>query len=452
MSLVQRLWFNPIAHLIGLVSLGGVFVLLYAQSHRALQDNYENSIRETSKLMFETFALQRSADRTKVVVTMAGNPIGSVEKLPKAPFGLEGLASFQGAVVRQQAIAEQINGFYQRQKDLVLGAFNSIGESSKRIPLRAVGSRADHLESEISREQFDQLSALALDEFTGFGARIIGGGTPYSPTNLPSLTLGNTGNSIVDRGVELAMTHANRIPGSRSGNALPEAVRQEVNAFFQSWPVQTAIHLGGVSNTVARADSTLTLDQLLTSLSDTFAQELQDVAAAETGSFWLLGRYRWWEMIFWVWFGVVVSALIQLAPPLLGSNASGPWEPRETAVVLAKVFYAPILALAVFFMAGQFGLGQFEMQEMGRSSPAILGVAFLLGLFPNTTWRIVRDLCTRLFREDLREGAPPKTPTPAPVTVSTTVSMKDGKPAYTVDDLKRNIGDHALSILKPGEA
>ena len=142
-------------------------------------------------------------------------------------------------------------------------------------------------------------------------------------------------------------------------------------------------------------------------------------------------------------------SFLKLIPFLLGRGGDETWEPRETLVVFPKLIYAPLLVLAVLFMAGTFGIGQLELAELSRSSPSILGVAFILGLFPNTAWRIIKDLCTRIFRDDLREGGA-KSATPQTVTVSSAVTVKDGQAVYTVEDLKRNVGEHVTAVLKGG--
>ncbi len=401
--------------------------------------------------MFRTYGLQRSADGKRIVLAQGGKPLTLSEgSLPKAPFGLESMASFQGALAEQQGFADLISGYYGRRKEAVLAMFDNPGHGSMRIPVRSLGVDSADLESEITREQYDQFAGYSLDEFAEVAARSIADGVPWSATNRPTLELAATGSDIVDRGIAVGARMAGGIPGGPSGEALPAEVREKIHEYFATWPSALGRQLAPSTNDTFGIRDALSLDMLLQSLSDRLAVQLESVAMAETGSFWLLGRYRWWEIIFWVLFGVLVNALIGLSPAVKGPGSGARWEPRETVLVFGKLFYAPILALAVFFLAGQFGLGAFEMEELGRSSPAILGVAFILGLFPNTTWRIIRDLCTRLFREDL-QGSPKSRPVSRrTVTVSSTVSDRGGKPAYTVQDLKDNVANHVTAILKPG--
>lgn len=452
MDFARRLWFKPVVHLLLLLLFGGLIVLAYWLTHLGLNQKYQADISNISRLAFQTFGYQRSADGKSVALLQHGKPVDvAAEQLSKAPFGLESLPSFRGILSEHAGRAAAVTAFYRREKTAVLAAFSPERFGSRLIPVRSVGSSAGDLESQITAEQYRQLERAELDEFSVLAAQLIAAGTPSSPTNQAGITFAGLGSAVVERAAEEARKLANRSPGGRSGDALSSEVKAQIQLHFNLWARRLADQItAGQANRVPLDLAKVTsLDDVLGNLSANLAADLHAVAMAETGSLWLMGKFRWLEIIFWVWLGIVAMSFLKLIPFLLGRGGDETWEPRETLVVFPKLIYAPLLVLAVLFTAGTFGIGQLELAELSRSSPSILGVAFILGMFPNTTWRIIKDLCTRIFRDDLREGGA-KPATPQAVTVASAVTVKDGQVVYTVEDLKRNVGEHVTAILKAG--
>ena len=449
MSIALRLWLNKYLHLALLLLVGVFLVLIYAAAHGWLRSTYQESIKALSDAAFKSYDYRRSADGTKVEISLSGQSIeGKLDKLDKAPFGLERLDSYRGILNDHIGKAAVITAFYQQRKARFLALLRKVGPSGEyRLPVTALGCTNSTLSAVLTGEEVKILESLGLEAFPDQAAALLTKAPLFDSAALGAAIIPPTSSDAANRALEQGARAANSLPGGRVDGALPAECRALVIGYFSAWSSQAAVLHCLLTNVTAGASSGWTLEQLLCELSRKLQSDLHAIAMGETGSFWLMGRYRWWELIFWVWFGVLTMGLFKFTPAFLGSSRSAKWEPRETLMVFPKFFYAPILALALFFLAGFLGVGGLEASELGRSSPAIIGVAFILGLFPNTSFRIIQDLCTKLFREDLTKTPPPAA-TSETKTVQSKLTAAGGTAVYTVADLKRNVSAHVTAVLE----
>lgn len=445
----MRFWLSRVCHMFIILSMGLVLLAIYIRTHYIGETPYRNSITNLASGAFRLFQLQKNADGSAVILTQAGQPIRlDPESLPKAPFGLEKFDSYRGTLNHYAGVAAEITAYYQARKDALLQATQTI-QSDVRFPASIFGATNGDLRIEVPGIASQQLSAKHLDQFTQSAVSALNSGRAWYPS-LPSLQeIEPTGSEAVNTGATESIEDQAPTARGRGYDGIPPSCTAAIQNYFSHWASDLAAQLGDTPP-VARDNQTVTLRHVLNNQSARLHADLTKVAEGEAGSFWLMGPYRWWEIIFWVWFGVITVSLIQLAPFIRGSKTENRWEARETWVVFAKLFYAPVLALVIFFVLGHLGIGQTELSEFGRGSLVTLGVAFILGAFPHTSWRIIRDLCVRMFRDDLRES-PKQHAGPATVTVHSERTPSGTGVIYTVADLKKNAAAHVTAIIKNTE-
>ncbi|MGC4071590.1 MAG: hypothetical protein QM760_03600 [Nibricoccus sp.] len=224
---------------------------------------------------------------------------------------------------------------------------------------------------------------------------------------------------------------------------LSEAEKKAVAAYFAGWDQRVVEQLG----VQLKDNETASLPKAIKLANKALTNELTAIVRAETSSFWLMGRWRWLEMIWWVWFGILTQALVQHGLRLVGIMEGQIWQPGELLRTFAKFFYAPLLALSLFFLAEFIGSAK-EAVEFSRNSPATLGICLILGLFPNTAYRIIKEVSTTVFRSNLTTSSPPMA-APSTAVVNIDVTHKASGGVYTLDRLKENVAAHITAPLQP---
>jgi len=123
--------------------------------------------------------------------------------------------------------------------------------------------------------------------------------------------------------------------------------------------------------------------------------------------FWLIGFWKWFEIAIWTCFGVLAKAIYEYGTHAIGKHAKNEvFEPRETWRILSRLLYAPLLALVFFWVAVGTRLIDAPTFFVNYTL-ASLSIAFLIGIFPNTIYRLL----TNVFNQLLKGGERPEPPT-----------------------------------------
>jgi hypothetical protein len=164
--------------------------------------------------------------------------------------------------------------------------------------------------------------------------------------------------------------------------------------------------------------------------------------------FWLIGFWKWFEIAIWTCFGVFAKSLYEYGTHAIGRPAKNEvFEPRESWRILARLLYAPLLALVFFWLAVGTGLVN-APTFLVNYTLASLSVAFVIGLFPNTIYRLL----TNIFSQLLKGG---EAPDPSSDSAGALVKVSPKRPlgsAGALPDfasLANHIADLVVAPLKP---
>ena len=149
------------------------------------------------------------------------------------------------------------------------------------------------------------------------------------------------------------------------------------------------------------AACTMKPDQFLREYNERLQQDLSSIVITEMGFFWVAGNWRWLEFAIWAVFGVLVQALIHQGRALRDYE-DWDWNLNDSIHVVGKIFFAPLLVVAVFFIARFAGL-ESESQELVNSTLVPLGLAFILGMFPITSYNLMKTLVESLLRAEISQ-------------------------------------------------
>ncbi len=175
--------------------------------------------------------------------------------------------------------------------------------------------------------------------------------------------------------------------------------------------------------------------------------ELQHISEKEVGFFWIIGAYRWLELALWTCFGVFTHNLYWIGMYCAGKreDVENPWNPNNTPRDFARLLYAPLLTIALFMIAEYAGFTR-EASELNRSTLVPLGIAFILGLFPNTAYRIISRIPTTLFQKEVTSAEEKEKKRDLEPRKASTRKLTLG--AVTVDDLNKNIKELLTTMLR----
>lgn len=512
MRMFRQLWCSVFCHFLARIALALAIGALYLFAHGQLRERYTRFVRESARLSFQAIRYSRAEDGASIVLTYGGFPMGTnLAALPKVPYDLQNLTTFQGIISRHQAVARLITSHYLERKQAILSfTLPDTTDPFVRIPLAPFDPKLSEV-ALLHRATFNSLKEQHLDAFLSNAQRLMPAAKSFDPTRpadmvpLPPPSASNTITRRLRSALESAhdttrsltvrevlpllssgaqkvlkesldparevrslVTNINAslsrdIPSTADPSTPTPEKPKDVPSPTQATPPSPGlmVRLGKIfigpetePAPVFRPIEATSLGLLLDALSSTMQDQLDRVAIREAASFWLLGRYRWWEIVSWVWFGVIVRSLMDIAKTAVRAPKADLFEPRNSLVVLAQLIYCPVLVITIIFLAGHFDVSGIDLTDLGRSTPAILGIAFVFGVFPEMTWGVIHHVANsffgRLFQEPIRK------PEPQPSTVRvTTVASAPGDllgdpPKVTVEQLKQNIANRITAPLMQG--
>jgi len=172
------------------------------------------------------------------------------------------------------------------------------------------------------------------------------------------------------------------------------------------------------------------------SFNDVLQRCLYAVTLSETGFLWFFGAWKWWEIVWWTWFGVLAMAIFQISNHVVfGHGFEGRWfDSREGLRVIGRLFYAPLLAVVFFWLALATKLVD-ESSVLASNTFGSLAAAFLIGMIPNHLMRLLLKTAQAMLHvgqnpERPDHGAPPpravvpRTPMPPEGTVPTLSDLR----------------------------
>lgn len=233
----------------------------------------------------------------------------------------------------------------------------------------------------------------------------------------------------------------------KKGN-LPTPARSAIQHYFSPDYL-----LNRYRSDVAKAlnNKTEELDKVgIPELQSALHNELLIAAKGELGFFWLFGHWRWYEIMWWTWFGVLTNSLIYLGIYLVRRGPRGTiWDPRETLKNLSALFYAPIMSIAIIWGLTQTNLLGKNAFTTGDAAVAVF-VAFVLGTFPGIPHKLLTTIAKTLFKDTSVAASKKPAKHDKVVTVTGLPAAPPNAPLH-IADLKNSIGNAATAILKNTE-
>jgi len=131
---------------------------------------------------------------------------------------------------------------------------------------------------------------------------------------------------------------------------------------------------------------------------DKMAKEA-DAFSRNAGYFWIVGTWRWLEVIFWGEFGVLVGILAWVSRKVEEGEFTKERFDNEVLWYLTEIFIGPVVIVAAFFLLNQFigtMLSGVSTDNVRMSIYITLGLSFTLGLFLRRTLGIFDSIKNRL--------------------------------------------------------
>lgn len=449
MPIYYRLYFDPVYHLFFLSVILGIFGILYFWSHQEYEEDYKEAIRNAGEAHFRGYAITLNPEKGDYSLKIDGNEL-QLDSL-QAPFEMEAFSSFKGTLTEFSSIAESINSQMDRHRVELKSVLQSVGTRFYRIPLAFLGeNQASNLHFSIENTQVQRIENATGEHFYPVARAVLLSAKLFdeNAANLVTEPMDADSN-------EFHVNNMIKCIASRYDGKIIEGPNMEVNkavvAYFERLERERVAFIQDYivgekkdsDNGNEKYKSSNTVVSAVLALNNHYQKKFVELLQIELGTFWLVGDFRWLELIFWVWFGVLTKSIIDVGVALVGLRKA-PFEPRYLFRTLAKLFYAPVLAFGIFFLASFIGADK-ESREFFRGSLTTLGLALLLGMFPNTAFRIIKDVATRVFREDLRTSSQ-KEPKEASTNKATT--FRPTTEPYHLDKLTENVYEHMQAPLK----
>ena len=446
----RGLYLSVSGQFLTLLLLVALVVWAYFKAHDHYENCYWDSIEPTAREGFASYGVGLDAKGEFYELQYDGEPLAPGDISVRSMFGLERSASIRGILNRYRGAAAAANHSLNENETVFRGCFVENRTTGFTAPLSAFGGPPGLVELRISQPAFARLedlrgerlrrtaAALLLSQ-DGFDGAL--SGTLTHPPKTPAE--GNLPEKIVQDAVQEGILLTNGvITGSRRPlNEKDE--RAAIQRYFADWASDAKEGLA----TALPANQQDLSDAILPKLNESLTKDLLKVAKVENGDLWLVGKFRWLEIIFWTWFGVFTQSLVQHGIALVGGRRDEVWQPRENLRTVAKMFYGPALIVALFFLRDYLTAGT-ESLEFAYNTPATLGIAFILGMFPTTAYRLLRQVTTTVFRSDLT-GSEKRKIVPRNATVKIVANHREPGGVYRLDTLKQNVGNLYTSIIKP---
>lgn len=426
-----------------LLALVGIVVWTYFCTHQRWESAYWQHIEPVIREGLRGFSVGLDPKGEYYEVLQNGLPLSAASPPGKMMFGLESAGAVKGVLNRftdatkasREALDKQAGDFWvmvQPRGDthsaIRLASFG-VAESGAelRVPNRALTPLRDLQGLRLARAAAALLTPLpAFDLRLHNTARDDGGGADNEAAKLVR-------SAAID-----AQAYVDRDFSGDYRELDERRERDFLRAYFRAWSSLGLPALPQEPGQPPPAGAPASPDSLRL-INDRLEQSLLRVARIESGSLWLAGKYRWLEIVFWVWFGVFTQSLVQHGIALTGGRRLEIWQPREFLRTLSKLFYAPALGVAVFFLRDYFSAEQ-ESFDFAYNTPATLGLAFLLGMFPTTAYRLLRQLANTVFRGDIA-GTEKTKSIPRTVTVPVDATHRQPGEIYHLATLRANVAD-----------
>ncbi len=177
-----------------------------------------------------------------------------------------------------------------------------------------------------------------------------------------------------------------------------------------------------------RLRTTLGTDFPGTASSHRFKTDLASIVNQEIGYLWIFGSWRWLEILFLTWLGVMTEHLVRLGQYYVKRhpNRAAIWDPRESLRTFLKLTYAPVVSMVVIAAILFSDVMDFQF-DVGDGAYSIVVLAFIFGYFPHLALSLLKKLATSVLQTTTVARQPPEAQ-PGISRVDSPPEVPDGSP------------------------
>ncbi len=432
---------------IALLSLA--IALSYFASHYWLRCQYECLARPIYSQALKIYRIGTAPDDPKLSLLYRGDPIDRDSIATAAtPFDSGKQVAVLGTLEEYQGILDEANGAIESQAAAVLQSIapdEAADINRLRLENLLPSERRGDEDSpffELETAEQESLEKLLL---SGSYASLPGFFQGRSLHYYEDVSFGDVDSAEQPKLVETRIKFVNDELDElgyqkKRSRALAANELDLLHTQAQEWQDNLLKRINETLSASGVLDSTRENATPRAALNQAFHQSLTDTVFLETGYFWLVSKYKWMEFVYWTWFGVLTQALIMHGMHLVGGRKGQLWQPDEFLRILAKLVYAPMITVAVFFGIGHLGDSQ-SLQEYANASMFPVLVAFALGMYPNTVIRAFKKIVESILKGDVSSGA-----APPPLPEKTSVPKRSAP--KTIDALKASIRETLQAPLE----
>ena len=483
-GLFKRWWVTDHFHAVLWLVVMIFMLLLYIVAHNALHGPYVRSNAVNNALSSAVLLYQVQADATTgaLELVLEGRVVDPADQ-ESGPLGIGKLAAARGLLAQSKAVLDDFNRRLGSHVDFIKSAFRPAPSSDDAldIPLRLVnddlsvfGTESGTLVARVPRAQFDTFTERTVNQDTaGQLIRLLNGSSVFNvsrpDTAVEDFEIKDINSArplstnvreardrieanVRDQVLQLSSSRVATPAGFQVGHAVCEEIRSIAAPVRGLFGDSTAACAEAQEATGCNFRSALGIrrckvaDNVPTSA---FHFKLKEIAQSEVSYFWTIGPYLWVEVVLLVWLGVLTEALVRLGVQYAGRDPDeAVWEPRETVRTLFKLGYAPALAIVVIWLLMMTDIIESETRLAESGQTAIVPLAYVLGLFPNLGYALLKRFAEAVFR-DTTIARRRKKPKSATVYEAGTNPV----PAGTAPDfsaVRDRIKRHAMAPLRTG--
>ncbi len=481
---LMRLWLSQHAHAIFWVTFGAVLLVTYFYLHLtgSIHDRYQSQVKEKLAIAAKIYQIRLNNETGRYQLYVGDEPYESRSN-EVGPLGIGKMITARGILAGVSEIIEDYNrsveeyvndfivdfepvagisGSYQRPLKGLLGGdyIPDFGDENIDPVIRITLSDSNELRQIPANERGLNLILRIIDNAEIFNLNK----SEYTSNveeNLNIIEQNNTGNEMVNKmtkrvaaGVEnfvFPLANENITSKIQKGTKTPikvvrdfmksklEKIRKpmdEIKAIKEIKIIDKDCKNNDCKNEKTKTKG-ITVSQ--------FQGDLLEFSTDEISFFWIFGYMVWVEVVLLTWLGVLTEGMTRLGASYVGRDDGSIWNPRESLRTFLKFVYAPALTIVVIWTFFFTDLIEFESPLAEGGIVYFVFIAFVLGLFPNLGYSLLKKLAEAVFRET-SIAQKPKRKSTVIVREPRTLPIESTKPP-SFDEMKERMKRHVVAPL-----
>ena len=469
----SKLWLSAHVHVAFWVIFGGIFLALYLFLHFSsfVTDSYKKEATEKLAIAAKLYQVQLNNDTGKYELLLEGEPYDltaddagplGVGKMVTAKGVLTGVLDdieeynkaveefVQDFIANFRAVPGLPNAYERHLKELLDGEYIAyFGDDNIDPVMRIQLSDATELR-QIPANETGLRIIRRIAEYAQIFDRNKNEYASEAETHLNSIEA-DVGNATVEKMLRNVAKEVKDVTPKLSSKNITFEKQESSKTSIEAVSSYFDARLKTIKETLLPSEKKAEIKFSNEGGDDTvievaqFQKDIVNVAADEISFFWTFGLMVWFEVILLTWLGVLTEGMTRLGVSYVGRDDGSIWNPRETIRTILKLVYAPALSIVVVWTIFFTNLVEFESRVGEGRSVYFVPVAFILGLFPNLGYSLLKKLAEAIFGET---SIAKKQKRKSTVLVKETGTLPvDSSKAPSFDETKEKTKRHALAPL-----